>query len=257
MTEVSVRLHPLRTGTLTVFPAWFVRSAGVRRARVKAPVVSYAIEHPEAGLVLIDAGLHAESDFGRFNGLVFAGMRRTTTVPEELRARGLEPGAVRTILMTHMHVDHTSGLRLFPDAEVVVDRREWEATSDGAFHGYHRPHFAHVEPRLVDPDGPHDGFDRGHDVFGDGSVVLVRTPGHTHGHCSAVVRTAAGPVLVAGDAIYTMENLVPGRVPVKMEDARAYRRSIEQINAWRAAHPGALVIPGHDEADWAELEPSY
>ena len=260
MPEVSVRLHPIRTGTLKSPPGWFVKGDGLL-SRVEAPVVSFALEHPAAGLVLIDAGLHASPNFGRINSLAFAGMKRHGTVREALVARDLDPEAVALIVMTHMHVDHASGLSQFPGVEVLVCAREWRAAQeDGPRHGYHRPQFEGISPRLVDlaADGePADGFEQTHDVFGDGSVRLAFTPGHTHGHCSVVVATATGPVLVAGDAIYTLENLRPGRVPMRMEDPTAYVRSIEQLNAWRALHPDAPLIPGHDEGAWSRLEASY
>ena len=259
---VAVRVHPLRAGTLRAFPAWFAGEKGTlnliksfRSGFVTAPVQAFALEHPERGTILVDTGLDPlvardlPAAFGRLNALVFKGMKLSPegTIAEQLARRGLAPP--RTIVMTHLHVDHASGLKQFPGAEVVVTRREWEAAQEqGPRHGYHLPQLeADVTWRRL------DDFATEHDLLGDGAIRLLWTPGHTLGHVSLLVRTASCPVLIAGDAIYTRENLTPGREPLRCEDRGAWRRSVETLRA----HSDALVIPGHDEAAWTALEPVY
>jgi len=272
-----VTLHPIRSGTVRSPQEWFVREPGPLSmlrglgfgGRIDAPIVSFALEHPGAGPVLVDTGLHPSVEdgltesFGRAGAFVFRG---TTLSPDgsvrrQLTARGIDPAGVRTVLMTHLHGDHASGLIDFPGTEVLVSGREWSAANaGGALHGYHRPQLeGDVGYRLLDFDGatPHGAFERTLDLFGDGSVLACSTPGHTHGHLSVLVRTAAGPVLIAGDAIYTMENLREGRDPLRMEDPEAYRRSVAQLRAFIADHPDAVVIPGHEAAAWNALETVY
>ena len=266
-----VRLHPLRAGILNSPPGWFVRPEGRLAApkalgllggeRARAPVPAFLLEHPDQGPVLVDTGLDpaVEDDlagqFGRLSALAFKGMKLDPagTIREQVRARGVDPEAIRTILMTHLHVDHASGLKQFPGTTVMVSRREWEAAqADGARSGYRVEQLdADVEYRMLDV-GAEDL-----DVFGDGSVIAISTPGHTHGHLSLEVATQEGPVLIAGDAIYTLENLEPGREPFKCEDRRAWRDSVAKLRAWRDAHPGKLLIPGHDAAHWDTVKAAY
>ena len=84
-----------------------------------------------------------------------------------------------------------------------------------------------------------------HDVFGDGTVVCVPTPGHTAGHQSLRVRTAAGEeVVLTGDACYFRESLETGRLPIFANDADEQRRSLDHLRSLERA--GARLLFGHD-----------
>jgi glyoxylase-like metal-dependent hydrolase (beta-lactamase superfamily II) len=121
--------------------------------------------------------------------------------------------------------------------------------------GTNRPHEAGGEsPQQAGANSP---LERTADLFGDGSLTLAFTPGHTHGHTSLVARLRARPALIAGDAIYTMKTLRDGARPWLSEDAAAFERSVAQLAAWDRANPGALIIPGHDMPAWRELDELY
>jgi N-acyl homoserine lactone hydrolase len=279
----TVRLHPLLCGRSMAPPAYLMRQqgrlAGVRglgigvprREWLPIPIVAFLLEHPDAGRILIDTGLHpsaavkpAES-LGRVGSLAFRDLEMDPgqAVPAQLRERGIEPSSVRTVVMTHMHVDHASGISELPDATFVLSRVEWDAaTTQGALHGYSTRQFDHAfDYRLLDFEG-HDaesfsGFARSFDLFGDGSVRAVYTPGHTLGHMSVVVRTAGGEVLVAGDAIYLRRNLDETHLPGRTEDDHLYRRSLREMAQYVRETPDALVIPGHDWEAWQQLKAAY
>jgi N-acyl homoserine lactone hydrolase len=296
--DAAVRFRPLLCGRAAAPPAYLLREPG-RLAALRAlgigvrkgdwipvPVVAFLLEHPGAGPVLIDSGLHpsvavkpAES-LGRVGALAFRGLKMDPgqALPAQLRERGIDPADVGTVVMTHMHVDHASGISQFPEATFVVSRAEWEAaTTQGALHGYEKRQFDHAfDYRLLDFDGEavregagsartgaiaspesFSGFARSFDLFGDGSVRAVYTPGHTLGHLSVVVRTAGGEVLVAGDAIYVRRNLDDTHLPQRSEDEHLYRRSLREIQQYVRETPDALVIPGHDWEAWERLEATY
>ena len=204
---------------------------------VRLPIVSFAIDHPEHGLLLIDSGTRPGPGVSK---------SPEGTVREQV------DGDPTAIVMTHLHLDHTAGLRDFPGTRLIMDRREWDAFKGPrpALHGYVPGHLreANHEIELLDLDGRHD-------LFGDGTVQLVPTPGHTLGHLSAVVRTASGDVLVCGDAIYVHDNLKPGNEPLVCEDRDAWRRSVRELNA--LIEDAAVVIPGHDAHAWEALKPAY
>jgi N-acyl homoserine lactone hydrolase len=294
----TVRLHPLLCGRSLAPPAYLLREPGrlTGRSRARArralavprglgigvrkdawmpiPVVAFLLEHPGAGPVLIDTGLHpsvavkpAES-LGRVGTLAFRDLQMDPgqALPAQLRERGIEPASVATVVMTHMHVDHASGVSEFPDATFVVSRSEWDAaTTQGQMHGYATRQFDHAfDYRLLDFDatgqgGPKSfsGFARSFDLFGDGSVRTVYTPGHTLGHMSVVVRTEGGEVLVAGDAIYLRRNLDDAHLPHRTEDDHRYSRALREMQQYVRETPDALVIPGHDWDAWQTLEPTY
>ena len=241
---------------------------------IPIPIVAFLLEHPGAGPVLIDTGLHASvavrpaESLGRLGTLAFRDLQMdpSQALPAQLRERGIDPARVATVVMTHMHVDHASGISEFPHATFVLSRAEWDAaTTQGQTHGYVTRQFDHAfDYRLLDFDaagerGPasFSGFARSFDLFGDGSVRAVYTPGHTLGHMSVVARTESGEVLVTGDAIYLRRNLDDAHLPHRTEDDHLYRRSLREIGQYVRETPDAVVIPGHDWDAWQELEATY
>lgn len=264
----TVRVHPLHVAEMSVPPRYWdgnastltaLRSLATPRSQwVSIPIIAFLVEHPDRGPVLIDTGFAQSirddpaSNLGRAGARMFSPINVTEAglVTDQLRARGIDPGDVGTVVMTHLHFDHASGIEDFPGAEFVVERREREALSGGLLKGYVP---SQVEPaanwRLVDAAGAPaaEGFDHVLDVFGDGALRMVFTPGHTHGHCSVLAATADGPLLLAGDAIYARRSMENDEVPVTLSGSkREYLDSLGQIRRWVTAHPGAPVIFGHD-----------
>jgi glyoxylase-like metal-dependent hydrolase (beta-lactamase superfamily II) len=235
------------------------------------PVPAFLVEHPSVGPILIDTGFHPsvaarpQENLGRLTMMTFKQlqMKPEQAVSAQLRARGIEPAAVKFVLMTHLHTDHASAISEYPQATFLVSAAEWAAASEqGEFHGYRRRQFDHgFDYRLLDFEGAgagsFSGFARSFDLFGDGSVRAVYTPGHTRGHMSIVLRTARGEVLVAGDAIYLRRTLADAHLPYRTEDEHVFRRSLREIRQYATETPDALIIPGHDFEAWRELDASY
>lgn len=237
----------------------------------EVPVVAFFVEHPTAGGMLIDTGFHGSVPIepglamGRFGGLLFKDveMESNQAVPAQLRGLGVAPESIKTIVMTHLHSDHASGISHFPEATFIVSRQEWEEARRGSqLSGYIRRQYDHAfDYRLVDFEGPDTSsfatFGRALDLFGDGSVRLVFTPGHTHGHMSVVLRVPGGEVLVVGDAAYTTRTLRESHVPQRMDDEHRFRRSLREIQLYAEQTPDAVIIPGHDMARWRTLASVY
>ena len=275
----TVRLHPLLCGMFRPPPGWLVRAPGrlawrkaagfgvPRSEWLDAPVVAFLVEHPGAGMALIDTGLHPsvaidpKKNMGLFGGLSFRNleMKSEQAVAAQLRARGIDPTDVKNVVMTHLHVDHASAMSEFPGATFLFSSAEWKAaTSQGELHGYVTRQFDHAfDYRTLDFDGPqadsYSTFGRSFDLFGDGSVRLVFTPGHTLGHLSLVLRQKGSEVLVAGDAIYLERSLREKALPYKMEDEHLFKRSLREIELYAREAPDARIIPGHDMEAWRKL----
>jgi N-acyl homoserine lactone hydrolase len=231
------------------------------------PIPAFLVEHPERGPVMIDTAFDPivatdrKQSFGRVGAAMFT-PEKVRPVSEQLRERGIEPGDVRTVVMTHLHFDHASGIGQFPDAEFVVERREWDAASDGGLRdGYFPQHLAPAKNvRKVDLDAAPaaDGFRHVLDVFGDGSVRMAFTPGHTHGHCSILLATEGGPLLLTGDATYAKRAIDERWEPVIIGgDKAAFHDSVDQIAGWIAAHPDAPVVCGHDAWNMGDVLRDY
>lgn len=281
----TVRLHPLLAGELLFYDTYLARDEGrlgTLRSHLSAltsrsetrpwvPIPAFLVEHPTAGLLLVDTGLSgqaADGLKGTVDGLMarFSQARMTPeqAVPAQVRARGLDPDEIRTIVMTHLHSDHTSGASAFPLATFVVDGREWRAAGGArpGLRGYHPPSFdQHFAVRTIDYDAEavdsHATFGRSVDLFGDGSVRLLSTPGHTHGHQSVLLRLKDREALLVGDAAYTRETLAGEARPLVSADEHRFERSLQEIRLYVRQATSALVIPGHDAGAWADLDAVY
>jgi glyoxylase-like metal-dependent hydrolase (beta-lactamase superfamily II) len=279
----TVTLRPLLCGRVSAPPGLLhreesrlaaLRAVGVGVSAdkwVELPVQAFLVEHPSAGRILVDTGFHtaaavdSRQGVGRLGGLVLRGinMDPEQSVPGHLRALGLEPDDIDTVLLSHLHPAQASGISQFPKATFLLSSAEWEAAAGGRqTEGYLRRQFDHAfDYRMLDFESPEAGsyatFGRSHDIFGDGSVRMVFTPGHTPGHCSIVLRLSDREVLIASDAVYTMRTLEETALPFKMADEHRFRRSLKEIQLYRSGRPDALVIPGHDMQVWRRLQTVY
>jgi glyoxylase-like metal-dependent hydrolase (beta-lactamase superfamily II) len=279
----TVRVHPILTGEIHAPPAHTDRPRGrLATPKIAAqllrgrggwdwlPVPAFLVEHPGAGPLLIDTGLHPScatdvgGNMGRAGKLLYeVRMDHDQALRFQLPERGVQPADICLVIMTHLHIDHASAVSEFPDAVFVLDGREWDAASaGGARQGYHHRQFDHAFDwrRLdygADPVQSFSGFARSLDLFGDGSVRVVSTPGHTLGHQSVVLRTKQTEILVVGDAAYTERELQGDARPLIVHDGHLHRRSLNEIARYREQTPAAVVIPGHDKDVWSQLASRY
>jgi glyoxylase-like metal-dependent hydrolase (beta-lactamase superfamily II) len=248
------------------------KGLGSRKGWIKLPIVAFLVEHPGAGPIIIDTGFHPsvahdpKQNLGPVYGRILSiDMRPEQAISAQLREqKGIDPSDVRVAIMTHLHMDHASAISEFTSATYVLGSGEWRAfhSSRLALNGYVRDHVQHaVEYKEVPYESPvidsYGTFGRSFDLFGDGSVRLVYTPGHTHGHQSVILRLKEREALVTGDAIYFLRTLEDERRGFAMADEHKWRRSIGEIRLYRRENPDALIIPGHDPDAWAQLAPRY
>jgi len=274
----AVQLDVMLTAQVPTPRGYVFRAEGSRLTRLvgglrprgdvaRSPCLAYAVRHPSAGTILIDTGMHPDAstnlgkDFGGPMSLVFRNMRPADRpFDEQLRALAIEPGSVERVIMTHLHVDHTSGMRLLPKAEFTCSRAEWAAARERfaaakGYVGHHLPPESRI--RLVDftRDGERYGaFTKTIDLVGDGSIRLVSTPGHTVGHMSVLLRLAERrQVLVVGDAAYTLRNIREEILPMLTANDESSLRSMRQIKAFAENEPHAILVPTHDPSAWHDL----
>lgn len=268
ITAVSV----LSTGTVRIRPEHvgptrkntYVWLATSRRWTDPRPINVYVIEHRE-GLVLFDTGQDRASvtdpDYfpGGLNGVVYNRLARFEIGPDQtltgqLAAIGHRPSDVRAAVLSHLHQDHIGGLPELPGAEVVVSDSEWRSMCRplAATRGYLRDHielpglrWRRVTPEPIAGLGP---FGTGHDLFGDGSLVLLPTPGHTPGSLSMLVRRPGRtPLLLVGDLTYDADLLVAGEVP-GVGNKTQLRGAVANVNALSTELPGLTILAAHDPA---------
>ena len=234
------------------------------------PIPAFLLEHPGVGPILIDAGLHPScakdvaGNMGRAGKLLYqVRMDHDQALRVQLPEREIQTRDIKVVVLTHLHIDHASAVSEFPDSTFVVDGHEWEsAAKGGTLRGYHPRQFDHAfDWRTLDyradPVESFAGFAASIDLFGDGSVRVVSTRGHTLGHQSVIVRTNERELLILGDAAYTEPGLRGQAVPFQVEDEHLYRRSLKEVRQYLEQTPDALVIPSHDYRLWPELQSVY
>ena len=145
---------------------------------------------------------------------------------------------MRYLINSHLHFDHTGGNATIPNAQLVVQRREWEAGHDADL----------IRRNFYDPkdyDTGHDVLvvDGEHDLFGDGRVVCLPTYGHTPGHQSLRVRLDAGDVVLTGDACYLRRTLDELHLPSVVYDEDGMRQSLQRLRELRACRRAHLLRP--------------
>jgi glyoxylase-like metal-dependent hydrolase (beta-lactamase superfamily II) len=237
------------------------------------PCPAFLIRHPSAGAILVDTGLHpsvatdGHENFGRL-GARFGNpaLEPGADVPAQLRSRNLDPGEIPIVVMTHLHIDHSSAVSEFPNSTFVISEVEWKAATAGPrplLNGYRRQHFNYAfDYRTVDFDragiDSYSSFARCFDLFGDGSVRLAYTPGHSAGHMSVILRLSERDFVIGGDATYTAGQLDgDAPLPPRPFDAHNFRRSLQELKLFRREYPDAIVTPGHDPSFYAELGDRY
>jgi glyoxylase-like metal-dependent hydrolase (beta-lactamase superfamily II) len=246
---VAVRLYALTCGWLTGPMQGFLDGVP---GTLRVPVPVFLVDHP-AGKVLFDSGLHPDAGRDPTGRLGVAArvftveLRSDEDVAGRLARLNVDVRRIRFLVNSHLHFDHTGGNALVPDARVVVQRAEWDAGHDAdlAARNFYAPHDYDTGHDVVTVDGEHD-------LFGDGRVVCLPTPGHTPGHQSLRVRLDDGAdVVLAADACYLRRTLEALHLPAVLHDREAMLASLHRLRALQAA--GARIVYGHDPESWATV----
>ncbi|WP_018320026.1 N-acyl homoserine lactonase family protein [Bradyrhizobium sp. WSM2793] len=209
----------------------------------------YLVKHSK-GWFLWDTGI-ADSVASMPNGLVPADPKATTwrrpkTLAAQLEQLGLKPDDVKAMAVSHTHPDHTGNVELFPQATLYVQKAEYDWPG------------ANNEPRFK-PSHPVELLNGDKDVFGDGSVTILSTPGHTPGHQSLLVKLPkTGAVVLSGDAVHFRDNWENRRVPSMNVDKDQTAASMQKIADTLAKEKAQLWI-NHDKAqrDSQKLAPEF
>jgi glyoxylase-like metal-dependent hydrolase (beta-lactamase superfamily II) len=238
----------------------------------RVPCPAFLITHPRAGSILVDTSLHSSiaaeprENLGRIvSRYARPRIDPGRDIPSQLRELGADPRSIPLVVMTHLHVDHASGISEFPSSTFVISSAEWAAATTGSrllLRGYRPQHYDFAfDYRLVDFDGPgvdsYASFGRTFDLFGDGSVRLVFTPGHTLGHMCVLARLRDRDFVIAGDAVYTVRQLEGGPEPPRPHDPHLWRRSLQELQLFARSYPDAVIVAGHDRAQWPTLDAKY
>lgn len=218
--------------------------------RIRIPIVGYLIETDAGQRILVDTGMHRkhiEDPDATFRGTDFARALTTVmTTEDDIRNRlaelHLTPDDIDILVSTHFHFDHAGNHGDFGSSRILVQKKAYD--------------FANANPGRF----PEDLWDLPQltyemvdgDVEIAPGVTLLLTDGHVPGHMSVFLRLPeTGPVVLAIDAIYTLENLATDNWSGYMDPDAAYTSAHRLADL--AEREGALLITGHDPEQWAKM----
>ena len=258
-----MKIHAIQTGRVRIKQAQIegrghglLRQAGPMLSGEWAdwsPVYAWAIEHPE-GVIVVDtgAGAHLKTlprwhPYFRF--AVRFDIEEDEEIGPQLRALGIGAGDVRTVVMTHLHIDHDGGLKHFPKSRIVASRDEVARASGmrGALLGYLPGRW----PKGFDPEpiawrpSPFGPFAKSAPITRAGDVVAVPTPGHTPSHLSVIASDEETLIMLAGDASYLEATMLGGVIDGVSPDETVAKATLAQIRRLCAARP-TVYLPTHD-----------
>jgi N-acyl homoserine lactone hydrolase len=234
------------------------------RSWVPLPLQCFLIEHRE-GLVLFDTGIdpaimsdkgYIKQAIGRFllPWIFKFHLTDRDRIDHVLASVGVAPSDTRTVVISHLHFDHVGGIAQIPQADLLVSDREWAILSEPhperewilrehveiPSAKWHQISFAPTEDPLF------EGFDGTYDVAGDGSMILLPTPGHTAGSMSMLIRQDGwAPILLVGDLTYETalleQDIAPGT-----GDRETLLASFDKVRRLKARLPGLEIAASHD-----------
>jgi glyoxylase-like metal-dependent hydrolase (beta-lactamase superfamily II) len=258
----KVEIHPEHShGSKSPLYWWLLTS---KKWEPPRPINSYIIEHAN-GVLLFDTGQDRASVTNPayfpkgLTGVVYDRLARFTigeedTLTAQLATLGYAPRDVDTAILSHLHQDHIGGLPELVSADILVSTAEWrEMTRPAAeMRGFLRNHIdlKGLKWRKLDPEPTNDRslapFTECIDIMGDGSLVLLPTPGHTSGSVSLLVRrNGRAPLLLVGDLTYDASLLERRQIPGVGKPHRLMETT-DKVLALREAMPDLVFLPAHD-----------
>jgi N-acyl homoserine lactone hydrolase len=218
---------------------------------ITVPVPAYLVVH-EQGKVVFDTGMNVEIRQRQAELLGPAAPDWEIDFPpgadiaSQLARLGVDPSDIRYVVNSHLHYDHCGGNGFFPNATLVVHAREWRAAhrANTQAAGIYNPLNFDCMPHVRELDGELD-------LFGDGSVVVFPTPGHTPGHQSLRVETASATVVLAADCCYLKRTLDTLHLPASRYNREQMLETLALLR--RMQGDGARIFYGHDPEFWTTV----
>lgn len=268
----TVEIHPEHAyGSTKPLYWWLLTSRGWLPPR---PINVYVIEHAK-GLVLFDTGqdrasITDDSYFpGGVTGVLYDRLARfhigeDETLDSQLDTLGYSATDVDTAIVSHLHQDHIGGIHQLNGADLVVSATEWQELSRWApeARGFLRAHI--MIPGLTwrqisfEPttDPTLTPFSESLDVMGDGSLVMLPTPGHTAGSVSLLIRRRGRPpLLLVGDLTYGSQLLEQRQIP-GVGDRSQLAKTTDKVLELKQRMPGLVILPAHDPTAAVRLQHS-
>ena len=275
MSQPTLQCHILDTGYCLAWEDHLIQGGAHRR--VACHSVAARLRHPVHGWLLWDTG-YAPRMLDATQHFPFSLYRRATplyldtklSVIAQLGRWKLKPGDIQRVLISHFHADHIAGLRDFPAAEFIASEAAYaDAAPRRGLRALRRAFIPELLPEDFDKRATLlsrfeglslPGLGPTHDLFGDGSLLLLPLPGHARGQIGLLAHTERGRILFAADGCWLRRSVYERRPPSPLtnlfvDDARAVRTTINHLYDFVQADSDIVIVPSHcPEAFSQEVE---
>jgi glyoxylase-like metal-dependent hydrolase (beta-lactamase superfamily II) len=263
MTTQGVEIKAILAGKMLSRAGMAYRGGSLTEERVFG-MGGILVQHPK-GTLLFDTGFGSAVD-EQFKTTPFlmqstARYEKEPTVAAQLQSAGIALSSLTGVVLTHAHWDHVSGLVDLPDVPVFTPQAELDFVNSGDPATTVARQIGTKNYKVYEFEGgPYLGFDRSHDFFGDGSVVIVPAPGHTPGSIFAFITTSTGQrYVLIGDTAWQSEGVdLPAEKPwlsrmLVDNDPDGVRALLVKLHQLKQAIPDLIVVPAHDRRVWEKL----
>ena len=224
------------------------------------PIWVMVVEHPER-IFVIDTGENADvNNPGYFKSSGFFANWFDTTqfkfevkpdeeIGPQLERLHVSNDTIKSVILTHLHLDHIDGLKYFPKNDILVNKHEWEKP----FGDLPKLYPTWFKPTLVELNERYDVFNKAYYLTEAKDMILVDTPGHTYGHCSVIINCDEGCVFFAADICYSEEQLLDERYSGANAKHALAQSTYGKVKAFAKDHK-VIFIPSHDAAAAERLQ---
>jgi N-acyl homoserine lactone hydrolase len=260
----EVKVHALCTGTVAVKTNFMTKNGIGELAKLNIlfdkhyteylPIWVWVIEHPD-GLIVIDTGeisatkqldkyLSKESQFMKyfFKHSSKFGVEKEDELDYQFQKVNLKLENVKLVVLTHLHLDHTDGLKFFPKQEVIVGNQEFKHANGNmptTYPGWFNPNKVDYRKNRIDI------FDQAYPITTSEDLLYIPTPGHTRGHSSVVFKTDDFDIIFSGDTSYNQEQVIKGELAGINVDYKKSRQTYKYLIDY-ATHRKTIYLPTHD-----------
>lgn len=217
------------------------------------PIWVWVIEHPE-GVIVIDTGENSEimnpdyfSPIGklvaRYSKKNFKfNVTKENEIGVQLRKLGIPNDRIKNVVLTHLHIDHTDGIKDFKNVEIIVNEQEYKNPSG---------HFSELVPNWFKPRTVNykkdfiETFEEAFPLTKSEDLLLIPTGGHTKNHSSVLFKTDECDILFAGDVCYNQEQLIADDLPGINVNYKETKKTYKKIKTY-AKNNKLVFLPSHD-----------